>query len=138
MGFRILCTALLLLLVAGDAATVSSQEKAGAQAPQAFPYSVDQEVALQGKVDQVKDYKCPVTGRVGSHITVTTDNGPIEVHLAPASFLKDYEIVFKPGDSVKIVGVKITFEGKPAVLARSVSIGRESFMFRDAKGRPLW
>ena len=29
-------------------------------------------------------------------------------------------------------------EGKPALIAKSVTIGRETFNFRDAKGRPLW
>jgi hypothetical protein len=29
-------------------------------------------------------------------------------------------------------------EGKTALIAKSVTIGRETFNFRDAKGNPLW
>jgi hypothetical protein len=138
MGFRIRLAALVLLVLAGEASRLKSQEKPSPPAPSAFAYTTGSETTLQGKIEQVKDYRCPVTGTLGSHITVVNDNGKTEVHLAPAAFLKDYEIVFKTGDEVKIVGVKITFEGKPALLARSVSLGRETFAFRDAKGKPLW
>ena len=135
---RILIGAVLLLVLAGGASSVQSQEKSGSPAMQSFPYSPDTEITLQGRVEQVKDYRCPVTGTVGSHITVASEGSKIEVHLAPAVFLKDYDIAFKPGDQVKVLGVKITFEDKPAMLARSVTVGRETFVFRDQKGKPLW
>jgi hypothetical protein len=32
----------------------------------------------------------------------------------------------------------VTFDGKPAVLARLIKVKNETFMFRDEKGRPLW
>ena len=137
-AIRILIGAVLLLVLAGAASSVQSQEKAGSPAPQSFPYSPDSEITLQGKIEQVKEYRCPVTGTVGSHITVAAEGTLIEVHLAPAAFLKDYDIVLKAGDQVKVQGVKITFQEKPAMLARSVSVERETFLFRDQKGKPLW
>jgi DNA/RNA endonuclease YhcR with UshA esterase domain len=134
MAFRILFAVLLLLLLVGEASKVTSQEK-----PTSLqPYATENEVTVQGNIEQVNEYKCPVTGTIGSHLTVAVEGGNTEVHLAPTKFLKDYEITFKVGESVKIVGVKLTFDGKPAMLARSVSVGRETFIFRDSKGRPLW
>jgi hypothetical protein len=62
----------------------------------------------------------------------------VEVHLAPATFLKEYGIVLQPGDHVSITGIKFTFDGKPAMMARTIVAGQSTFTFRDAKGRPEW
>lgn len=137
-GIRILLGSLLLLLIVGEASQVISQEKPAAPAQQDFNYDPANQTTLQGTVQEVKDYKCPVTGTIGTHISVKNDQLTTEVHLAPAKFLKEYEIVLKPGDEVKVVGVKITFDGKPAMLAKTVTVGKETFAFRNDKGKPLW
>ncbi len=80
---------------------------------------------------ETRDFQCPVSGTVGSHITVKNEDGDIEVHLAPASFMKQYEINIRKDDSVTIVGSRITFEGKTALIAQSVAIGRDTYNFRD-------
>lgn len=137
-GIRILFGTLLLLFIAGEASQVVSQEKTAPLPQHDFAYDPGSQTTLQGVIQEVKDYKCPVTGTVGSHISVKGEQEITEVHLAPSKFLKEYEIVLKPGDEVKVVGVKITFEGKPAMLAKSVTVGRETFAFRNDKGKPLW
>jgi hypothetical protein len=52
--------------------------------------------------------------------------------------MKQYEIAIRKNDKVTVFGSRITFEGKPALIARSVVIGRDTFNFRDSNGRPLW
>ena len=52
--------------------------------------------------------------------------------------MKQYEINIRKDDNVTVVGSKIMFEGKTALIARSVVIGRDTYNFRDNKGRPLW
>jgi DNA/RNA endonuclease YhcR with UshA esterase domain len=122
-----------LLLVAMAA---TQQQK---QSDMAVPaYSTSQEQAFSGTILEVKDYQCPVTGTIGSHIAVKGTSDTLEVHLAPAKFLKQYDIVLKPGDQVTVTGIKFTFDGKPAMLARLVVVGRDTFRFRDDKGRPEW
>ena len=69
---------------------------------------------------------------------VKTTNGDIEVHLAPATFMKQYGITISKGDKATVVGSRITFEGKPALVAKSVTIAHDTYIFRDDKGRPLW
>jgi hypothetical protein len=137
-GIRILLGTLLLLLLAGEAFQVISQQKPASPAQQNFTYDKAKEITLQGKIAEVKDYKCPVTGTVGTHISVKNDQSVTEVHLAPAKFLKEYEIVFKPGDDVKVIGATIEFEGKPSLLAKTVTVERETYAFRDKDGKPLW
>lgn len=129
---------LLLLTFAGAACSMIAQDKVPpAQSP--FAYNADSQVTVEGTIQEVKDYKCPVTGTVGEHIAVKNGaNEAIEVHLAPVTFLKEYEMVFHAGDSVKIVGAKIQFEGKPALLAKTVKDGQATYTFRDNQGKPLW
>ena len=135
-GLRVLAGTLLLLLLAG-ASSVVSQEK---NSPPQTGYTYDQssQQTVHGWVVSERDFQCPVSGAMGSHITVKTETTTIEVHLAPASFMKQYEINIRKDDNVTVVGSRITFEGKPALIAKSVAIGRETFNFRDPKGRPLW
>ena len=134
---QITLASLLLLFFAGAACRMIAQDKVP-PANGTFVYNVADQVTVEGTIQEAKDYKCPVTGTVGSHITVKTAGEALEVHLAPATYLKEYEMAFHAGENVKLVGVKIQFEGKPALLAKSVTVGGATFTFRDAKGRPLW
>jgi len=126
----ILGAALLLLGTAIAQNTQSSQES--------YRYDASTQTTIKGVVLDVKEYQCPVSGTLGTHITLKTDSGPIEVHLAPAKFVKLYEIEIKKGDTVAIQGSRITFEGKPSLLAKVVSIDNVTYAFRDNNGKPLW
>jgi DNA/RNA endonuclease YhcR with UshA esterase domain len=96
------------------------------------------QATIKGIVDEVKDYECPISGAVGSHLTVKSGEGAVEVHLASSSFLKEYGIVFARGDTVQVTGTKTFFDGKPALLARQIIVGDRTYSFRDDKGIPLW
>lgn len=135
-GMRIIwALTLLVLMISGMA--LAPQEK-NPPAQNSYAYDQSRQQTINGLVAETKDYHCPVSGTVGSHITVKLDIGSIEVHLAPASFMKQYEIMIRKDDRVTIVGSKITYDGKPALIAKSVTVGRETFNFRDPKGLPLW
>ena len=101
-------------------------------------YDPTQEVKVKGEVLEIKNYDCPVSGAMGGHLTLQTAEGPVEVHLAPAAFLTEYEISFAKGDKVEILGTKVTFHDKPALLARKVMRGQNEYTLRDGKGAPLW
>ncbi len=119
-------------LLGGAACSMMAQDKASPK------YDVAAQKTVDGIIQEVKDYKCPVTGTVGSHITIKTTTGTLEVHLAPAAFLKDYEMVLRPGDGVSVVGAKFEYEGHPAMLAKSLTMDRVTYTFRNDKGVPLW
>jgi DNA/RNA endonuclease YhcR with UshA esterase domain len=131
----IIWAALLMLLM--GAAVVSQEKNPPAQQPK-YAYDQGTQQTVEGIVTDTQDYSCPVSGTVGSHITLKGDVSTIEVHLAPASFMKQYEITVHKGDRVTVVGSKITFEGKPALIAKTIVLGRDTYNFRDSKGRPLW
>jgi len=135
-GTRAFSGILMVLLLAGAGSVISQEKSAPAQAAYAYDQSAQQTV--RGWVVSGRDFQCPVSGTLGSHITVKTETGTIEVHLAPASFMKQYEILIRKDDNVTVVGSRITFEGKPALIAKSIVIGRDTYNFRDPKGKPLW
>jgi hypothetical protein len=88
----------LLLVVAGATIVVSQQQNSPAQ--HNYKYEFANQVTVQGIVADTKDYNCPVSGAVGAHILVKTASSEIEAHLAPATFIKQYEINIRKGDKV--------------------------------------
>jgi hypothetical protein len=134
---RIFLGTFILALLVAIFPTAVSQDKTS-PSHETYTYDTSSSKIITGTVLEVKDYKCPVTGTVGSHLTLKRSGESIEVHLAPATFLKQYEIVINKGDEVAIEAAPILFEGKPALLARTVAVGQSTYAFRDAKGRPLW
>jgi hypothetical protein len=135
-AIKVLSDMLLVLLLA-TASTVVSQEK-NSPAKSSYTYDEANQKTVEGWVVETKDFQCPVSGTLGSHITVRSETGTIEVHLAPASFMKQYDISFSKNDKVTGRWSQDHFEGKTALIAKSVTIGRETFNFRDSKGRSLW
>lgn len=124
------------MALAGVSALVSQEKNAPAQPNYAYDQANQERV--HGQVVDMRDFPCPVSGTMGSHITIKGESGLIEVHMAPSSFMKQYEISIQKGDSVAVIGSRITYEGKPALIARSIVIGRDTYNFRDASGKPLW
>jgi DNA/RNA endonuclease YhcR with UshA esterase domain len=107
---------------------------------QAVPkYDVASEATFKGTVIDVIDRQCPVSGGLGSHLNLKLEDGKtIEVHLAATKFMKDLDFIFRKGDKVEVVGVKVQFEGKETIFARTVTRGPETFAFRDTSGGPVW
>ena len=127
---------LLLLLVAAFPLAVAADKNPSAH--EKYPYDLAQQRIISGTVIDVQEYQCPVSGTVGTHITVKRQGETIEVHMAPAKFLKQYEIVINKGDSVEIQGANVTVDGKPGLLAKVIADGVVTYAFRDANGKPLW
>jgi DNA/RNA endonuclease YhcR with UshA esterase domain len=134
-GFPVIVATILFGFLSA-ACVLALQEKPAPSAK--YPYDVSKEVTVTGRIQGEKDYRCPVTGTLGAHVTLQVATGTMEVHLAPASFMKDYGIDLHAGEQAEIVGVKIDFEGRSAVLARTVTVDNDTYTFRDNKGKPLW
>lgn len=77
-------------------------------------------------------------GHSGVHLAVKTADGEITVHLGPDFWVDKQTVKFVKGDEVTVKGSKITFEGKPAILAVTVTKGSATLVVRDATGVPAW
>jgi cytochrome c len=98
-------------------------------------YKPADEITVKGTVKEVKEYTSP-RGRVGTHLMVQTEQGGIlDVHLGPASFLKEKQCSFAAGDHVEITGAKA---GSGVLLARQAVKDGKVLELRDASGVPMW
>ena len=93
---------------------------------------------VSGEVISV-DKITPVRGMsYGVHLTVKTDKETISVHMGPGWFIENQDIKIEPKDNVEVKGSRITFEGKPAIIAAEVTKGNEMLKLRDENGFPVW
>ncbi len=74
----------------------------------------------------------------GIHMNVKTDKETVSVHLGPSWYLENQDLKIEPKDKVEVKGSKITFEGKPAIIASEVRKGDEVLRLRDDAGFPVW
>ena len=74
----------------------------------------------------------------GVHLTLKTDKETVLVHLGPGWYIENQDIKIEPKDKVDVTGSRITFEGKPALIAAEVKKGDETLKLRDEGGIPIW
>ena len=77
-------------------------------------------------------------GHSGVHLSVKTADGEIQVHLGPDVWVDKQTVKFAKGDQITVKGSKVTFDGKPAVIAETVTKGATTLVLRDATGVPVW
>jgi TusA-related sulfurtransferase len=110
-----------------------------ANAQKAPKYNTAAEAVYKGKVEDVRDRQCPVSGGIGSHIIMKLEDGnTIEVHLATAEFTRMLEVNMHKGDAIEVTGWKTEFEGVQTIFAREVKHGNDTFVFRAKDGMPAW
>lgn len=74
----------------------------------------------------------------GIHMMVKTDKENISIHLGPGWFIEKQDIKIMPKDKVEVKGSRITYEGKPAIVAIEVKKGDDVLKLRDESGFPVW
>lgn len=93
---------------------------------------------ISGEVQRV-DRITPGKGMsYGTHMNVKTDKETISVHLGPGWFLENQDVKIEPKDKVEVRGSRITFGGKPAIIASEVKKGGQVLKLRDESGFPVW
>jgi hypothetical protein len=101
-----------------------------------FRYDSSAETTINGTIEEIKtlDMMC----QTGTHLTVKTDKGNVEVALGPAQFLSDQKLELKKGDQVQIIGAKANMRRGDMFMARQVTSGGKTVTLRDEKGMPAW
>jgi len=100
-------------------------------------YDTSKETTVKGTVQEVQQ----TTGRrggEGTHLILKTADGTLDVHLGPASFVKEKGFTFENGDTIEVTGSKTTFQKGEALIAREVKKDGKTLTLRDAKGYPAW
>jgi len=93
---------------------------------------------ISGEVIGV-DRITPAKGMSGGvHMNVKTDKETISVHLGPSWYLENQDVKIEAKDKVEVKGSRISFGGKPALIAAEVKKGDEVLKLRDDAGFPVW
>lgn len=74
----------------------------------------------------------------GIHMLVKTDKETVSVHLGPSWYIENQDVKIEPKDKVEVKGSRVTFGGKPAIIATEVKKGDEVLKLRDDNGYPVW
>jgi hypothetical protein len=110
-----------------------------AQPATAPKYDVTTEGKFKGTVGDIYDRSCPVSGGIGFHFVLKQENAePIEVHVVLRKTMKEYELQLNKGDQVEVIGSKLKLDGVDTIYAREISLGDQTFIFRDKQGKLVW
>lgn len=74
----------------------------------------------------------------GVHLQLQTAQGPVAVHLGPSWWLEKQAARVAVGDALEITGSRISYDGKPALIAKVVKAPAGELALRDADGAPAW
>mgnify|MGYP000045645750 CR=1 FL=1 len=93
---------------------------------------------VKGVVETVEQM-APASGiSYGIHLVLKTDSKTLSVHLGPAWFIDRQNIRIEEGDTIEVKGSKITYEGKPTIIAAEVKKANTVLKLRDKNGFPVW
>ncbi len=94
---------------------------------------------VSGVVQHVEQVKGKGGGKgYGIHLLLKTDKEEIAVHLGPGWYVEKQPMKIAPQDHIEVHGSRITYEGKPAIVADEVKKGDQILKLRDAAGIPVW
>ncbi len=116
---------------------IASAQQGQGPGQQARMYNPATEKTVKGSVEEIKT----VTGRHGwngTHLTLKAEDKTFDVHLGPASFLKEKGFSFEKGDQIEVTGATAEIGGSETLIARQVKKGDKTLVLRDAQGIPKW
>jgi hypothetical protein len=74
----------------------------------------------------------------GVHLMLQSGTDNLDVYIGPSEFVKIFDVTFAKGDTIHVIGSKVTFQDSTVVLAREVIMGTVTLSLRDNSGEPLW
>ena len=69
---------------------------------------------------------------------VKTDTETLAVHVGPTAYLAEKGITPAKGDTLEILGSRVTIDKEAVVIAKQIKKGDNTWTLRDASGRPRW
>ncbi len=130
--FNLLCALAALL------ALVPAMRAQSAKVTQSSSFSndVSAEVTFSGSVTGVLNKAA--TGMMnGSHLLIMSPSGAMDISLGPYALIGKGALSVQLGSKIKITGVTKTFDGRPVLLARTVTFGDRIYTIRTEHGVAL-
>ena len=100
-------------------------------------YDRTAEKLFSGTIKAVVSYPAP-DGTVGVHFDLTTADGIVSVHVAPAMYIGGQNFWFFADDRVEIIGTRVSEDENAAIWAKAIQKGSEMLVLRNDDGTPKW
>jgi hypothetical protein len=143
--FRVIFTIITMIMVIITAESLAQQGKkwkgtGGWRADSTFNrmYNLKTVETVAGEITAIDTLTSAKGRSYGVHLMLKTDKESIFVHLGPGWYLEKQDAKIELKDKVEIKGSRITFEGKPAIIAAEVKKGDSILKLRDDNGVPVW
>jgi hypothetical protein len=101
-------------------------------------YNTNTVETVSGEVIAVKHIAPTNAISYGVHLELKAEKETVSVHLGPGWFIDNQDITIEPKDKVEIKGSRVTFDGKPVIIAAEIKKGDEVLKLRDQNGVPVW
>lgn len=137
-GLLVVTLMLVLLFASGSVAQQrSGRNRSSGWGPGNLydPKSVE---TIKGEVVQIGEFTLAQGMPPGVRFTLKTDKEVISVYLGPQWYLDDEDFEVEPRDTIEVKGSRITYEGKPAMVAAVIFKGDRVLKLRDDNGFPVW
>lgn len=126
--------ALALALMTSSASIAAAKDPAPAPEPK---YDTATVIDVNATVSAVREVP-KGNPMAGLHLTVQAGSESLDVYVGPSEFVKIFDVKFSKGDSLHLIGSKVTFQDAVVVLARDITMGTVTLSLRDNNGEPLW
>jgi hypothetical protein len=73
-----------------------------------------------------------------AYLTLRTETGKIKVFLGPSPYVDKLPVKINVLDKIQVTGSKITWEGKPVIMAAEVKKADQVLKLREPDGTPVW
>ena len=100
-------------------------------------YDPKTEVTVKGTIEDVQQ-QTGKTGWSGTHLILKTDAATVNVHVGPSSYLAKNQFTFAKGDTIEVVGSRVTIAGQETLLAREITKDGKTLVLRNPQGIPKW
>ena len=100
-------------------------------------YDPAAEKAFTGTIKSVGAYPAD-DGSVGVHIDLITDEGIVDVRVAPATFIGKNNFWFFADEPLVVVGARVSPDANGPIWARLLQKGSAILVLRSDEGTPKW
>jgi hypothetical protein len=112
-------------------------QKKPAEAAGLPKYDLQTEIKTKGVVDEINALSVG-TRKDFTELVIKSGDDKIHIFVCPKPFQDEMGITFAKGDEIAVTGSKVKQDTSDVILAREMARGTDTFMFRDAKGNPVW
>ena len=138
IGWTIFALLLIPIMVSGQGRPNKGMMNMGNDTSYVRMYNPSTIQTVNVVVKEVENVTSAKGMMVGIHLLTSENDKLLKVHLGPAWFINNQDILIKKGDELKIVGSMISYEGEKVLVAKTVQLKEDILTLRNDFGKPVW